>query len=512
MIPGISVLQRTSAVSTELIRLSVAIRLAKEVDPLFKGRHPLFSMRFFRCVFLGLFGFGGWVGTVMGAPAKRPNLILLMADDMGAGELGAYGHPQHRTPVLDQLARTGVKFETAYTSPVCHPTRFTLMTGQYGFRTGVLNFSGMRAGPPVKHEGVDNIANHLTFGKVLHAAGYATALAGKWQLSGSYPGVVRENGFDEFCIWGFREHYSEADREQAQRAGINFRSRYWHPSIYRNGRWVPTTPDDYGPDIFVAFVVDFIQRNQNRPFFIYYPMALTHGPWLPTPDSYRSGMDRSNSNRMNFQANVEYADKLVGRIMAALEAAGVRDNTVFMFTGDNGTGGDGKSTATERGARVPLIVNGPGLVKTRGAVTALADTSDIFPTLLEFAGAEVPAGHVVDGRSLMPFLRGEQETTREWIFAYQADRRILRTNRWLLEDNSPRQEGRLFDCGTLHGGVGYRDVTGSADPEVQAARAYFDRLLQQLPAPRLDHDGAPNQKNDPEARKAKRQERKKQAK
>lgn len=450
------------------------------------------------------------VGTAFAATTK-PNLIVIMADDLGAGELGSYGHPQHRTPHLDQLARTGVKFETAYTSPVCHPTRFTLMTGQYGFRTGVLNFSGMRAGPAVKHEGPDNIANHVTFAQVLKTAGYATALGGKWQLSGSYPTVVREAGFDEFCIWGYREHYSPEDRAKAQAAGINFRSRYWRPSICRNGRWLPTGENDYGPDLFADFLVDFIQRQRGQPFFIYYPMALTHGPWLPTPDTFKPGMDREKSNRANFQANVQYADKIIGRLVRALDDAGVRDNTVILFTGDNGTGGDGKSTATEKGARVPLIVNGPSLVKPRGATLALADTADIFPTLMDFAGATVPAKHVVDGRSLAPFLRGERDTAREWIFAYQADRRILRTDRWLLEDNSPRHYGKLFDCGPSRDGTGYRDVTNSNDAEVVAARAYFDQLLANLPAPLLDHDGAPNEKNDPEAKRAKRKANKKKA-
>jgi arylsulfatase A len=445
------------------------------------------------------------------AASARPNLIVIMADDMGAGELGCYGHPQHRTPHLDQLARTGVRFETAYTSPVCHPTRFTLMTGQYGFRTGVLNFSGMRAGPPVKHEGADNIANHVTFAQVLKTAGYATALGGKWQLSGTHPTIVRETGFDEFCIWGYREHYSPEDRARAEAAGINFRSRYWRPSICRNGRWVPTGENDYGPDLFADFLVDFIQRQRGQPFFIYYPMALTHGPWLPTPDTFKPGMDRERSNRANFQANVEYADKLIGRLVRALDEAGVRDNTVILFTGDNGTGGDGKSTATEKGARVPLIVNGPSLVKLRDATLALADTSDIFPTLMDFAGAPIPEKHAVDGRSLAPFLRGERDTTREWIFAYQADRRILRTSRWLLEDNSPRHYGKLLDCGTSRDGTGYRDVTDSKDPEVIAARAYFDRLLADLPAPLLDHDGAPNEKNEPEAKRAKRKANKKKA-
>lgn len=441
--------------------------------------------------------------------AAKPNVIVIMADDLGAGELGLYGHPTHRTPNLDALGRTGVKFETCFTSPVCHPTRFTLMTGQYGFRTGVLNFAGKRAGPPKKHEGADNIANHVTFGQVLKAAGYATGLAGKWQLSGSHPTLIRETGFDEYCIWGYREHYSAEDRARAEAAGIDFRSRYWRPSICRDGRWQPTGENDYGPDIFSGFVTDFIARHRDRPFFLYYPMALTHGPLLPTPDTYKPGMDRTRTNRANLQANVEYMDKIIGRIVSALDRAGIRDNTLILFTGDNGTGGDGKSTATEKGARVPLLANAPGLIEARGATLALADTSDIFPTVVDFARATVPAKHVVDGHSLAPFLRGERDTTREWIFAYQADRRILRTERWLLEDNSPRHYGRLYDCGPNRNGTGYRDVTDSTAPEVLAARAYFDRLLAKLPAPHLDHDGPPNQRNEERTEKREKKREKK---
>ncbi len=332
----------------------------------------------------------------------------------------------------------------------------------------------------------------------------ATAVAGKWQLSGEHPTLARETGFDEYCLWGYREHYSAADREKALAAGIDFRSRYWHPSIVRNAQWVPTGPDDYGPDIFTDFLVDFVRRHRDQPFFLYYPIPLTHGPLLPTPDSYKPGMSHTTSNKANFRANVEYMDKLIGRLLRALDETGVRSNTIIMFTGDNGTGGDGKSTATEKGARVPLIVNGPGFVKPRGITAALADTSDVFPTLMELGGAKLPAGHVLDGRSFAPFLRGERETTREWIFAYQADRRILRTERWLLEDNSPRHPGRLFDCGTSRNGTGYKDVTASTAPEAVAARKFFDDLLKTLPAPLLDHDGAPNEKNNPDKKKERR--------
>src|SRR5262249_55669925 len=157
-----------------------------------------------------------------------------------------------------------------------------------------------------------------------------------------------------------------------------------------------------------------------RPFFVYYPMCLTHGPRMTTPDSTRTPADRTVNSETNFTANVEYMDKLVGRLIAALDRLGLRENTLVFFTGDNGTGGDGKSQATERGARVPMIVSGPGIVKTRGATRELTDLSDVLPTLVEFAGAALPTDRPIDGRSYAAFLRGESETTRDWIFAFQA--------------------------------------------------------------------------------------------
>lgn len=428
-------------------------------------------------------------------PAKRPNIIVIMADDMGAKELGCYGNTSHRTPVLDRLAATGVKFETAFSTPVCHPTRFMIMTGQYGHRNGIYNFAGKRGGPDPDAP-AENIANHLTFGKVLRDAGYATAVAGKWQLSGSYPNLIRETGFDEYCMWGFAGYYSPEDRQRVKEAGIEPRSRYWHPSVIRNGKWVPTTEEDYGPDIYSGFVLDFIRRHKDQPFFVYYPMCLPHSPWNPTPDSIKTAgpaVKRDTHSRENYKANVEYVDKIIGRIVAELEQLGLRDNTVIFFTADNGTGGgEGKSETIELGARVPMIVNGPGIVKARGSTKELTDLSDIFPTLVELTGARLPANHPVDGHSYVAFLKGKTDTTREWIYAFQADRRVLRTQRWLLEDNSPFNWGRLYDCGDSRDGRGYREVTHSKDPEVAAIKARFNALIKELPVPLLDEDGAPS--------------------
>lgn len=421
------------------------------------------------------------------AAADRPNLIVIMADDLGAKELSCYGHPEHQTPHLDRLAESGIQFDTCYTACICHPTRFEIMTGQYGSTNGVYHFAG-RPGGPRANSPQEQIVNHLTFGKVLQAAGYATAQAGKWQLTGEHPDLVVENGFDEYCMWAYR-HNLPAGVEHTGgwegRAGQKT-SRYWHPSIVRNGQYVPTTIDDYGPDIYTDFVIDFITRHREGPFFVYYPMALTHGPWYATPSSNPNERDKfRNSKEDHFQENVEYMDHLVGRIVAALDGLGLRENTIVFFTGDNGTGGEGKGTPTELGARVPMIVNCPGRVAPTGLTAALTDTSDVMPTLVELAGAELPADHSIDGHSIVPILRGEQTDVREWIFSYLGDRRVLRTKRWLLERNSPTEYGTLFDCGDSRDGGGYRDVTDSIDPEVLEIKQQFEEILATQPVPEI---------------------------
>lgn len=438
-----------------------------------------------------------WFAAALALPAagdERPNFIVFFADDLGAAELACYGHREHKTPNLDRLAASGVKFETAYACPICHPSRFMLLTGQYGSRNGVYNFPGRRGGPAVADQGPDDIASHLTLGKFLNSHGYATAMAGKWQLSGSIPGLIHECGFDEYCCWAYRAYYERADLERAKAAGINFRSRYWKPSVIRNGRWVPTKDADYGEDLFADFVIDFVRRNKDEPFFVYYPMCLTHSPWLPTPDSVRPGDEKNRSSRANFAANVAYLDKVVGRVVRAVEEAGLAERTVMFFTADNGTGFRGKAEATELGARVPMIVHGPGRIQQRGATGELTDLSDLFPTISELAGLSLPTDRAFDGKSLAPFLTGKSESTREWIFAYIGDRRILRTKRWLLEDNSPLHYGRLVDCGDSRDGRDYREVTSSTSSEVAAAKAMFDGFLRDLPAPVLAEEGRPNER------------------
>ncbi len=417
---------------------------------------------------------------------RGPNFIVIMADDLGAKELACYGNTKHRTPHLDELARTGVMFKTCYTAPICHPTRFEIMTGQYGCHNGIYHFAG-RPGGPKPSDPAEQITNHITFAQVLKKKGYATALSGKWQLSGKIPTLVCEAGFDEYCMWAYKHNLPEGVQHTGGwegRAGGRT-SRYWHPSLVRNAKYVPTKPDDYGPDMFTDFVIDFATRNKDKRFLIYYPMALTHGPRYTTPDTTKSPADRFKNQEANFKSNVQYMDKLVGRIVKALENLGLRDNTILFFTGDNGTGGSGKGQVTELGARVPMIVNCPGVVKPLGVRDELVDTSDVLPTLADFAGAKAPTDRPIDGHSFAPLLAGEKFTPREWIFSYLGGGRILRTKRWLLEKNTHHEFGHLYDCGDSRDGTGYKDVTDSTNNEVLAVRKRFEEILKRLPAPIL---------------------------
>jgi arylsulfatase A len=388
------------------------------------------------------------------------------------------------------LAETGVMFRTAGCTPLGGPTRAEIMTGRYGFRTGWYA-NKMRNNTPLYQP-------HTLFSEVLRDAGYHTAIAGKWQLPGEPPGYA----FIEHQLRGNwrilpegTEYTSGIESHDPSRYNYNYPSRYWHPSIVRNGEYIPTEPDDYGPDMHVDFIIDFIDRHRKGPFMVYYTMNFTHDPFFPTPDNVTSEEDKWISNEgRNFKAMVKYMDHCVGRIVDALDSMNLRENTVVIFTTDNGTGGVDKNHATEGGCRVPLVVNCPGTVQPLGPRDELIDFTDILPTMTELAGTTVPEYYVHDGRSFAPLLLGEPYEERDWIFSYLDYRRMLRDSRWLLEGCEGfiecggrwllEGDARFYDCGESREGRGYRDVTHSDDPEVAAALNRFHEILEDLPAPK----------------------------
>jgi arylsulfatase A-like enzyme len=411
-------------------------------------------------------------------PPEKPqhyNFVVIMADDLGASELGCYGNPSHQTPSLDRIATEGMRFKTAWSTPLCTPTRAMIMTGQYAHHSGYFGQHGMR---PKRESPFFDFGDKFTIADLLKTRGYATALAGKWQLMGQVPTLIFDCGFDEYRIWAYKRNLPPGIEHTGAWQLHGNTERYWHPSVMQNGEYIPTNPDDYGPDLFNEFIIDFIQRKKDEPFLIYYPMVLSHDPFYATPDTTRSVEDRHQSRRTNFKANVEYLDKLIGQIVETVDDLGLRENTIFFFTADNGTEGKGKGTVTEHGVRVPMIVRCPGTVKSGIVSDELVSLADIFATLGEFASASSPDGYPIDGRSFAPTLLNPDITHREWLYSYLNDKRLLRDKRWLLEG-----DGRFFDCGNNRNGDGYLDVTDSVDPDVIAARKRFEEILKTLPGP-----------------------------
>jgi arylsulfatase A len=416
--------------------------------------------------------------------ARQPNLIVVMADDLSAHELGCYGNLEHATPNLDALARGGLKIETCWATPICSPTRAEVLTGRYGCHTGWYH----NAMKPAEGEPGYNLAHsNRLFSQLLKQAGYATAICGKWQL----PGTPAEHHFDEFCLWEEYSGYNGPVETATNGISVGRTARYWHPAIVENGTPVLTSVDDYGPDIFTDFLLDFARRQRERAFLALYTMPLPHTAWdfasqreihLDVPEI--QGLERVPGARRagSLKSNLEYIDTLVGRIVRGLEQLDLREQTVLLFTSDNGSAGYGKNdTVRERGPRVPLIVNGPTRVAAQGASDALIDLSDLLPTFLELAGSSLPFAYAIDGWSFAPLLAGPGRGRRDWIFSCLGDRRFLRTRRWLLDGDR-----RLWDCGERRDEKGYVNVTRVDIHEVRVAKRRLNQILEALPPPRPD--------------------------
>ena len=331
---------------------------------------------------------------------RSPNVVLIMADDVGYECFGGYGSRQYQTPRLDKLADAGVRFTNCYSTPLCTPSRVALMTGA----SNVRNYADFGSLLP----------DQYTIADLFGDAGYATAVAGKWQLQGGgrAEGVPAGNGFDSYCLWN---------------TSLTERRRFWNPSLESDGKILEVAENDYGPDIFADFLLRFIETNREKPFFVYYPMVLVHSPFVPTPHSEDP---QSKDQQKNFEDMVTYTDVIVGRIHDKLEELDLLRNTVFVFTSDNGTHhtltsrlGDAtivgdKGAPTDAGTHVPLIVNAPGLVPGGRVIDDLIDFADFLPTLADAAGLALPAQDHADGRSFWGRLRGEPGQPREWLYTY----------------------------------------------------------------------------------------------
>jgi arylsulfatase A len=301
-----------------------------------------------------------------------------------------------------------------------------------------------------------------------------------------------EAGFDDYCLW----HFGEEGKG----------SRYAAPKLYRNGELMAGLEKRYGPDVFCEHLCGFVSANKGRPFFAYWPMVLTHAPYEPTPDSAsqkkppgKGKEARRGGAGTYFPDMVAYLDKVIGRLVAHLEKEGLRENTLIIFTGDNGTGRDIRSTldgrevqgdkgrTTTLGTHAPLIVSWPGTAAKGKVCDDLIDFTDVLPTLAAAAGAELPKGVTLDGRSFLPQVKGEKGDPREWIFCHYEPRhgmnmtktRYAQDRRWKLY-----QDGRLFDLAADD--LEQKPIpAGRESAEAAAARkklrAVLDRYEQEKP-------------------------------
>ncbi|QDU28030.1 Arylsulfatase [Anatilimnocola aggregata] len=336
---------------------------------------------------------------------RGPNIILIMADDFGFECVGANGSESYKTPHLDKLAGGGVRFTHCHVQPLCTPTRVQLMTGQYNIRN-YLNFGTLPR-------------QETTFAQLLKKGGYATGICGKWQL-GREVDSPQHFGFDESCLW---QHTRRPPR-------------YANPGLEYNGVEKDFRNGEYGPTLVNDFALDFVTRHKDHPFLLYYPMALTHDPFQPTPDSAdwdpKTMGEKAMQNPKYFADMVAYMDKMVGRLLAKLDELKLRENTLVIFLGDNGTSSaitsrfqgqnyrGGKGSMNERGTHVPLIVSWPAQIKKPAVNDNLISSTDILPTICAAGGVTTP--EQIDGVSFLPQLHGEVGRPREWLYTWYSPR------------------------------------------------------------------------------------------
>jgi arylsulfatase A len=343
--------------------------------------------------------------------ADRPNIVMIMADDLGYECIGANGSEMYSTPHLDELAVGGMRFLHAHSQPICTPSRVQIMTGKYNNR----NY--------VKFGILD--PKETTFGNALQDAGYQTYIAGKWQLEGGFEGPVKF-GFEKYCLWQLTRRPS----------------RYPNPGFEINGEEKDFKDGKFGPDVVTDHINGFLEsRDESKPFFVYYPMILPHWPFVPTPDGedwdptlWRDKESEPGGFRTQkyWADDVAYTDKMVGKVVSKLDELGLRENTLVIFTGDNGTATQikstfqgkpypgGKGSPKDSGTRVPFIASWPGTIEAGSESKELVDFSDLFPTFVEMAGLESSKieAYDLDGVSLLPIFTGEGKRDKPYIYCW----------------------------------------------------------------------------------------------
>ena len=386
------------------------------------------------------------VAAVAQAPAK-PNFIVLFADDQGWGDLGAYGHPDIRTPHIDRMAAEGMRFTSFYAAPFCGPSRAALMTGSYPPRLSLAFNHG-----PKDSTGIH--PDEVTVAELLRDRGYATRMIGKWHLGDAPEFLPHRHGFDSWFgipfsndMWRYhpvmpvREPEDErmtSARERAAMTGYAGQGNHYdlekgqgfpHPlPLMRDDEVVELDPDQRKlTTLYTELALTFVRENRDGPFFLYLPYAMPHVPLFVANERW------GKSLRGRYGDVIEELDWSVGRILGELRELGIDRNTLVVYTSDNGPwlqyGIDagsagplklGKGTTWEGGMRVPGIFWMPGSIPAGRVSSAVAANMDLLPTFASLAGADLPSDRVLDGRSLWPLLSGATDESPHQYFYFFA--------------------------------------------------------------------------------------------
>ncbi|MBS1829412.1 MAG: sulfatase-like hydrolase/transferase [Acidobacteria bacterium] len=431
--------------------------------------------------------------AALAALAPKPNLVLIISDDLGYADLPAFGKSEIPTPHLDRLAQTGVVFPQAYsTAPICVPSRMGINTGRYHQRLGVYDNMYQPEELPLFAFAGPTLAEHLK------KQGYATGLVGKWHLSANrFPPIgptPEKRGFDEWV---------------GIEGGM---SSYFPPArLYRNNQ--PFEAPEYLTDFFGKEAVRFIGENRRRPFFLYLGFNAPHAP-LEAMDGDKTGGESSSPDRRTYAGMVRAMDRNVGRVLSALRECGLERNTLVAYVNDNGGGGNHTPAHTrntgrnaplrgfkfdlfEGGIRVPMMMRWPARIPGGRRFDGVVSSMDIAPTFVKAAGGELPVERPFDGVDLLPYLRGEKKDqphpvlcwqNRAWLGPRGAQRpggnkyhRAIRKGRWKLVQLADRKDWELFD---LQSDVGEQHDLAAEYPEiVRDLEAEFERWRAQMPGP-----------------------------
>jgi len=448
-----------------------------------------------RCFLRGLVSAAA--GSVLARPvlagaARKPNIVFILADDLGYGDLGCYGQRRLKTPNLDRLAAEGVRFTQHYAgSTVCAPSRFTLMTGYHIGHA------------PTVGQGQCLEPNRVTVAKCLKAAGYATACIGKWGL-GNYntTGAAWKQGFDHFFGYLHQGHAHNYWPTFLWRNGEKVALPNVVPNENANGMGVASRKKAYSHDLFTAEALAFVDQHKDRPFFLYLPYTIPHANnqagnhGMEVPDQGPFAGEDWPEQEKNFASMVWRMDRDIGRLAERLKAHGLERHTLVLFTSDNGPHKEGGRTPAffgssgplrgikrdlyEGGIRVPAIAWWPGRIAPGRTSHHVSAFWDFLPTACEAAGAPIPAG--IDGLSYLPELLGKPQRTHAylyWKFGEQGGKQAVRSGRWkaVWLNTRKKADGRceLYD---LEADVGETTNVADKHPDVVQRLTGFARQAQ----------------------------------